>query len=61
MEETMEYNVLPLAFKHIEVLHAKYLLHLLRLQLENLTVGDKDGNEHYVQWSVKMVDYNIMR
>jgi len=61
IEETMEYNVLPLAFKQIEVLHAKSLLHLLRLQLENMTLEDENGNEHYVQWSVKMVDYNIIR
>jgi hypothetical protein len=62
VEETLEYNVLPLVFnKHIERQHAKSMLYLLSQQLETLTRENEEGEYVPVNWSVKTADYKIIR
>ena len=61
IEEKTEINALPLAFRHVSVPHAKSLLQLLNLQLENLTMVNEAGEDVKINWSVKMTDYEIRR
>jgi hypothetical protein len=61
IEEKTEINALPLAFRHVSVQHAKFLLQLLNLQLENLTMVNEDGKDVNINWSLKMTDYEIRR
>jgi hypothetical protein len=61
IEEKIEINALPLAFRHVSVQHAKSLLQLLNLQLENLTIENEAGEDVNINWSIKMIDYEIRR
>lgn len=59
IENKMEYNILPVNFKTVSPQHAKSLLHLLRLQLDNLTMENQHGEERPIKWSAKMAEYEI--
>jgi hypothetical protein len=59
IETKMQYNLLPVNFKTVSPQHAKSLLHLLRLQLENLTMENQHGEERPIKWSAKMAEYEV--
>ena len=61
IEEKTDINAMPLAFRHVSVQHAKSLLQLLNLQLENLTIENEEGEDVNINWSIKMTDYEIRR
>jgi hypothetical protein len=61
IEAKIEINALPLAFRHVSVQHAKSLLQLLDLQLKNLTIENEVGEDVNINWSIKMIDYEIRR